>query len=245
MLLCINAVNSDWNLNAKFTGDAFFLAFHTAKDAITFAMNLQEALNEAKWKEDILAQPEACEIGGRRGLRVRVGIHYGPVTKRSNAVTGRLEYTGDTLNKARETEKMADGGQILTTRSTFDAASVDAKVKEVEDDVIQVLWHCYNPTGRMARRPSAGSTHSLLSLGSAAQQRLSEGRKKRRNSIKKSISRISSEDDVQLRASLNMGRGRRRPARRSNSMSEAEAAKSEGIQKNYNWSPAVQVASGA
>ena len=200
------------------------MAFHTAKDALTFAINMQEALRQAKWKEDILAQPEACEIGNQRGLRVRVGIHYGPVTKRSNAVTGRLEYTGETLHRAREVEKMADGGQILTTRSTFDAASTSARLKDLGDGIVEVL---YQVRSNMPRRPSlgAGSTHSLMSLGSAA-QRLSEGRKKRRNSIKKSISRIGSEDDVPARC---MGMKPRMPRARSR---RTEAGKEDAVPRS-------------
>ena len=204
------------------------MAFHTAKDAITFALNLQEELRQAHWKDDILSQPEACECGNNRGLRVRIGIHYGPVTKRTNAVTGRLEYTGATLNRARELEKMALGGQILTTRSTFDTAAMAAQVKDLGDDVVKILCRERKVS---SRRPSmgGGSSHSLRSLGSAA-VRLSEGRKKRRSSIKKSFSTLGC-DQQSIKSKP---RVRRTPSR-SKSMSEAEAA-AQMSKQNYQWS---------
>lgn len=196
-------------------------------------MNLQDALHKAPWQDDILSQPEACEIGDGRGLRVRVGIHFGPVTKRNNAVTGRLEYTGETLNRAREVEKLADGGQTLTTRSTFDAASISAQVKDVEDDVVKVFRN--TSLSRSSQR--AGSTQSLRSEVDSACQRLNAGRKKRRNSMKKSIGNLALDNPV---AKSGKNRRRRAPSR-SQSFSAAEATS----RKNFEWSGGSVKAGGA
>jgi Adenylate and Guanylate cyclase catalytic domain len=214
------------------------LAFHSAKDAIAFAIRLQESLRDADWNEDILAQPDACDFMGMRGLRVRMGIHFGPVTKRNNAVTGRLEYTGETLKIAQKIEGMADGGDILTTRSTFEASGSNAKVKDMEDGIVKVLV-ARNTSRFRSSSLGNGSVHSLTAMDSAA-KRLSEGRKKRQTSMKKSISRDNGSFNNQSlrpkRTSKNRG------IRASKSMTDAEAAlKLEGMsssissQQNFQW----------
>lgn len=105
-------------------GDAFFLAFHEASDALNFAVRLQEDLNEAAWSKQLLSLPWAGDDGkGRRGLRVRVTIHYGAVETQKNPVTDRTEYIGPAMDIARSMEDMTMGGQILTSYETWKAAS--------------------------------------------------------------------------------------------------------------------------
>ena len=162
-------------------GDAFFLAFHSAKDALTFALDLQETLNEADWEDDILAQPEACEEGKHRGLRVRIGIHMGPVKTCRNAVTGRLEYSGATMEKARMVEAMAEGGQIFTTRSTFDAANMTTRIEEHGNDIVRV----------MPRRSSRGTVSLGLHSRKGSRSQSPCHRKKKKNGLKKSSSSCS------------------------------------------------------
>ena len=163
-------------------GDAFFLAFHTANDALTFALALQEALREAPWRPDILALPEAkdCSLTSNRGLRVRMGIHFGPVTTRTNAVTGRIEYTGPTMDKAKQVEGCADGGQILTSKATWEAAgSVAARIQERAGDIVEVVC----AQRRSARRRGSndgnaslnGSVHSLNASQRSLPKRHGEG----------------------------------------------------------------------
>jgi class 3 adenylate cyclase len=79
-------------------GDAFHIAFHEAIDAVGFALEAQMALHHARWSDDILALPEACNDGNAfRGLRVRMAIHAGDVTIRDNEVSGRREFAGPTF----------------------------------------------------------------------------------------------------------------------------------------------------
>lgn len=120
-------------------GDAFFLALHNVVDAFGFALDLQKSLREAQWDEDILSFPEACHdpVANLRGLRVRMGIHLGEVTTRRNAVIGRLEYTGETMEVAKQVEGLADGGQIVTTLDTWKAASFEAKTKLGDPTILQ------------------------------------------------------------------------------------------------------------
>lgn len=110
-------------------GDAFFLAFSEPCDALAFALDLQTALHEAPWSEEILATEWARDDGQRRGLRVRVSVHLGPVETLKNPVTGRTEYDGEGMDVAQEVEKMTRGGQILTSIDTWNAAFHLADVK--------------------------------------------------------------------------------------------------------------------
>lgn len=216
----IRADNGGYEIDTE--GDAFFMAFHCAKDALTFAISLQDALREADWSDEILALPEACQLGNNRGLRVRIGIHMGTVTTRRNAVTGRLEYTGETMDRAREVEAIADGGQILTTRSTFQAASTAARIKDLGDGVVEVI----HGEGTRSRRPSLG-TGSIRSLpainlpgmtdsendAQSTSKRITESRRsKRRTSINKSVKSAGSD------------KNRRRRPKRSVSMPTAALA---------------------
>lgn len=55
------------------------------------------------------------------GLRVRMGMHTGLCDIRFDETTKGFDYYGDTVNTAARTESVADGGQILMTRSTWEA----------------------------------------------------------------------------------------------------------------------------
>jgi len=161
-------------------GDAFFLAFHSAEDAMKFALSLQEHLREADWSDDILRLKEACEckITHNRGLRVRMGIHMGPVATTKNAVTGRLEYTGPTMDRAREIEGMADGGQILASEETYEAASIAVQTKLTKyEGVVQIS--CAERNGK--RRTSMGSGMGSLNGSNHTITSLASSRRSRRN----------------------------------------------------------------
>ncbi|CAB9497520.1 Receptor-type adenylate cyclase [Seminavis robusta] len=103
-------------------GDAFFLAFHEASDAVSFALDLQEALNGASWSDDILHLPWAREAQGRRGLRVRASIGWGDVEARQNSLTGRTFYVGQAWDISRKIGDLAKGGQILCNDETWQCA---------------------------------------------------------------------------------------------------------------------------
>ena len=105
-------------------GDAFFLSFHDPVDAIAFAIQSQLQLYKAPWSSEILALEDASEIiGSMRGLRVRMGIHFGTVDTKENEMTQRVSYSGPTLHLSKALEDMAHGGQILTTTETWNLAS--------------------------------------------------------------------------------------------------------------------------
>lgn len=123
-------------------GDAFFIAFHDSVDAIRFALTAQKELHNAPWSDEILELPDACDDGqGFRGLRVRIAIHCGSVSSGINEVSGRKEYTGETVNIAKSLEHMSHGGQILVTQDAWAAASYLAETELKSPQVIALGTH--------------------------------------------------------------------------------------------------------
>lgn len=81
-------------------GDAFFVAFDRARDAILAAADAQRALAGYAW-------PEGAE------LRVRMGIHTGEA-----AVVGE-RYHGLAVNRAARICSVGHGGQVLVSQTTL------------------------------------------------------------------------------------------------------------------------------
>lgn len=80
-------------------GDAFFVAFASAKRAVLCALEVQQALAAHKWPD-----------GGR--VRVRMGIHTG------QAVPDKGDYTGMAVHRAARICSAACGGQVLVPQAT-------------------------------------------------------------------------------------------------------------------------------
>ncbi|CAB9526597.1 Putative serine/threonine-protein kinase/receptor [Seminavis robusta] len=104
---------------------SFQLAFMDVVDAVNFALQTQEALFQAPWDEDILAQPEARADCSKsfRGLRVKMAVHSGDVELACEALSGRVSYTGETFHIGKCLGSMGHGGQILVTSDVWDIAS--------------------------------------------------------------------------------------------------------------------------
>jgi predicted ATPase/class 3 adenylate cyclase/DNA-binding CsgD family transcriptional regulator len=80
-------------------GDAFFVAFASAKRAVLCALEVQQALAAHEWPD-----------GGR--VRVRMGIHTG------QAVPDQGDYTGMAVHRAARICSAAHGGQVLVSQAT-------------------------------------------------------------------------------------------------------------------------------
>lgn len=84
----------------KTAGDAFYVAFITAMDALTAAIAAQQALTVENWPEEI------------RPLRVRMALHTGTAEQRDG------DYFGPTLNQVARMLSTGHGGQILLSTVT-------------------------------------------------------------------------------------------------------------------------------
>jgi predicted ATPase/class 3 adenylate cyclase len=91
--------NAHRGVEVKTDGDAFFVAFQSATDAVAAARAGQEALAPAPW-------PEGVE------LRVRMGLHTGEPRVRDD------DYWGSDVHYAARVASAANGGQVLLSETT-------------------------------------------------------------------------------------------------------------------------------
>jgi predicted ATPase/class 3 adenylate cyclase len=92
------AVEDNRGAVVKMTGDGVHAAFDDPQDAITAALQLQQALAES-------------EATGGIPLRVRCGVHLGAVEHRDN------DYFGSMVNRAARIMSAAHGGQVLLSQA--------------------------------------------------------------------------------------------------------------------------------
>ena len=87
-------------------GDSLFYVFPTARDAVVAAVTAQQRVEHHSWPEGVR-------------LRVRIGIHRGPVT-----ISGG-EYLGLTVHEVSRICAVAHGGQIVCSSAVVDALGRD------------------------------------------------------------------------------------------------------------------------
>lgn len=103
----------------KTLGDGFLVSFSTPKSALHFCLSTQRKLQSVEWPEEILdfglqsAYWDGFYNYKPRGLRVRMGIHFGiPFTCSPNQLTGRMDYYGYMVNMAARIHGEAQGDEI-------------------------------------------------------------------------------------------------------------------------------------
>eukprot|EP01063_Lacrimia_lanifica_P003866 TRINITY_DN12133_c0_g2_i1.p1 TRINITY_DN12133_c0_g2~~TRINITY_DN12133_c0_g2_i1.p1 ORF type:complete len:1177 (+),score=301.67 TRINITY_DN12133_c0_g2_i1:74-3604(+) len=110
----------------KTIGDAFMVAFAEVEDAVTFGVTVQEELVQQPWPRSLDQFDNSRRVLCRgklifAGLRVRIGIHAGPVDTEVNPLTGRVDFRGPTVNKAARVEGQAMPGMAAFTEEVRDA----------------------------------------------------------------------------------------------------------------------------
>lgn len=114
-------------------GDAFELAFHDIHDAVSYCLEVQLQLLNAKWPaglEDVVPATKTEYTRGLhvkpqplfKGIRVRMGIHDtdededGTLVMQEHHVTGKMVYIGASDLIAREISDVGFGGQIIVSK---------------------------------------------------------------------------------------------------------------------------------
>lgn len=87
-------------------GDGLYLIFPTVRDAGVFALELCAMTQETRWGEVKL--PDT--------LRVRVGLHAGPLFDFSDRVTGQLTLAGKHVTQAARVEPVTPPGMVYATQ---------------------------------------------------------------------------------------------------------------------------------
>lgn len=105
---------------------SFCLAFQNVSDALEWCMEAQLELVQIEWPKALLNHPGSAEEWGDtddrvlfRGLRVRMGIHFGHPRIVRDPITRRVEYIGPVINAAARITAMTHGGQILLSSAAY------------------------------------------------------------------------------------------------------------------------------
>jgi class 3 adenylate cyclase len=88
-------------------GDALYLAFDTVRDAGNFALELRDFVSRARWTDRGLSQD----------LRLRIGLHAGPVYIHTDPVLGLRSFAGSHVTQAARIEPIAEENQIYASES--------------------------------------------------------------------------------------------------------------------------------
>ena len=117
----------------KTVGDSFMIAIKDIGDAVIVALEIQRALRDAGWPEDMISpygddmakKPQTKKRRRRsqtdRGLRVRIGLHYcTDILPTYEPLQQYYDYYGNDVNLASRIEACAEGRQILVTEETRD-----------------------------------------------------------------------------------------------------------------------------
>ena len=120
----------------KTLGDAFMVAFTSTQDGVNFGLRVHELLREAVWPDSLLEDAPICAEQGSLwgGLTVRIGVNTGPVTVEENALTGRTDYFGHTVNVAARLESTCKPGAVAVPSDlyTSECMSCSAVVGDAE-----------------------------------------------------------------------------------------------------------------
>eukprot|EP01137_Pigoraptor_chileana_P014640 Opistho-2@69515 len=110
----------------KTEGDAFMVAFQDVIGALKWCLEAQLELMRTKWPRELLEVEAGKEEKSEddivlfRGLRVRMGIHKGSPHCEPDPTHGRMDYFGPVVNRAARVAGIAEGGQIIVSRSVIE-----------------------------------------------------------------------------------------------------------------------------
>ena len=91
----------------KTIGDSFMIKFDNATDAVNYAVAVQRHFEDEPLVE------------GDVTLSIRIGIHTGEALAYRDETSGRLDYSGNTVDCAARVEALAVGGQVLISEDTY------------------------------------------------------------------------------------------------------------------------------
>jgi class 3 adenylate cyclase/tetratricopeptide (TPR) repeat protein len=99
-------------------GDGLYFVFANVRDAGLFALELCERIEQIDWA--------SCGLGE---LKIRVGLHAGPVYACMDPVTERLNYVGAHVSRAARIEPVTPLGKVYSSEP-FAALAADEGVQE-------------------------------------------------------------------------------------------------------------------
>lgn len=110
-------------------GDAIFAVFNTASEAAHAALALQEIVRSQQWAERFGIS------GSEVSLRLRIGLHTGPLYEGIDPITKSLSFMGRHANLAARIEPIAEEGHVYVS-GEFAAMATLAKPDEFEFEYV-------------------------------------------------------------------------------------------------------------
>ena len=101
------------------------VSFQTVTAALLWAFNCQIGLLREEWPRELLEAPDGMIVHDsegnlvQRGLRVRMGVHWGAPSCERDPITGRMDYYGPMVNRAARINASADGGQLMASQDVI------------------------------------------------------------------------------------------------------------------------------
>jgi len=117
----------------KTIGDSFMVVHEDATALLRIALEIHKTLLLVDWPVEILTCEDGCQHTNDegkilyRGLRIRIGLHYGEVNKVFDEVAKGYDYYGDAVNCAARVESVAFGGQTAVSQDFLDQVDVSLK----------------------------------------------------------------------------------------------------------------------
>ena len=94
-------------------GDGIYMVFQEAAAAGSFALELSGLIARTNWQEK-----------GMRDLKLRIGVHAGPVYRCLDPVTHAYNYMGSHVSRAARIEPITPPGHVYTSQAFAALASV-------------------------------------------------------------------------------------------------------------------------
>jgi class 3 adenylate cyclase len=133
---CLTAIAKrllDWPREAivrETRGDGIYLAFETVRDAGLFALDLCDLMTNTRWDQ--------WDLPG--DLKLRIGVHAGPVCRCFDPILGAQTWTGAHVARAARIEPITPPGQVYASQQFAALAALEHVTEFACDFIGQKMW---------------------------------------------------------------------------------------------------------
>ncbi|WWC95139.1 hypothetical protein V866_001993 [Kwoniella sp. B9012] len=130
----------DGGYEVKTEGDSFMVSFQSVTAALLWCFNCQIGLLSQEWPRELLEAQDGKVVYDsqgsliQRGLRVRMGVHWGSPECERDPITRRMDYYGPMVNRAARINASADGGQLMASGDVINEITSVREYLETNDE---------------------------------------------------------------------------------------------------------------